>query len=76
MICSCGCTESSATSYSSGLYFLAFSADPDRFDWLLQSMLGLSDDGRRDRLLGYSRPVSGSYFYASPPETLRVGLDG
>ena len=59
-----------------GLYFLAFSADLDRFDWLLQSMLGLSDDGRRDRLLGYSRPVSGSYFYAPPPETLRVCLDG
>lgn len=59
-----------------GLYFLAFSADLDRFDWLLQSMFGLSDDGRRDRLLGYTRPVSGSYFYAPPPETLRVCLVG
>lgn len=59
-----------------GLYFLAFSAELDRFDWLLQSMFGLADDGRRDRLLGYSRPVSGSYFYAPPLETLRVCLDG
>jgi putative iron-dependent peroxidase len=59
-----------------GLYFLAFSADLDRFDWLLQSMFGLSDDGRRDRLLSYTRPVSGSYFYAPPLDTLRVCLDG
>ena len=59
-----------------GLYFLAFSADLDRFEWLLQSMFGLSDDGRRDRLLSYTRPVSGSYFYAPPLDTLRVCLDG
>ncbi len=59
-----------------GLYFLAFSADIDRFDWLLQSMFGLSGDGRRDRLLGYSRPVSGSYFYAPPLDSLRACLDG
>ena len=59
-----------------GLYFLAFSADLDRFDWLLQSMFGVSGDGRRDRLLGYSRPVSGSYFYAPPLDTLRVCLGG
>ena len=59
-----------------GLYFLAFSADLNRFDWLLASMFGLAEDGRRDRLLGYSRPVSGSYFYAPPLETLRVCLDG
>lgn len=59
-----------------GLYFLAFSADLDRFDWLLQSMFGLSGDARRDRLLSYSRPVSGSYFYAPPLDALRACLDG
>ena len=59
-----------------GLYFLAFSANLDRFDWLLQSMFGLSGDGRRDRLLGFSRPVSGSYFYAPPVDRLRECLDG
>ena len=59
-----------------GLYFLAFSAGLDRFDWLLQSMFGLSGDGRRDRLLGFSRPVSGSYFYAPPLDTLRTCLGG
>ena len=59
-----------------GLYFLAFSADLDRFDWLLQSMFGVAGDGRRDRLLGYSRPVSGSYFFAPPLGMLRACLGG
>ena len=53
-----------------GLYFLAFSADPDRFRWLLESMYGLAADGLSDRLLGHSQPVTGSLFYAPPPSTL------
>ncbi|MXX30280.1 MAG: Dyp-type peroxidase [Gammaproteobacteria bacterium] len=53
-----------------GLYFLAFSADPDRFRWLLESMYGLSGDGLNDRLLGHSQPVTGSFFYAPPPSAL------
>ncbi|MCY4344676.1 MAG: Dyp-type peroxidase [Gammaproteobacteria bacterium] len=53
-----------------GLYFLAFSADPDRFRWLLESMYGLTADGLSDRLLGHSRPVTGSFFYAPPPSAL------
>lgn len=47
-----------------GLYFLAFSADVARFRWLLDSMFGSTGDGMRDRLLGWSRPVTGSFFYA------------
>ena len=53
-----------------GLYFLAFSADINRFHWLLESMFGLAGDGRHDRLLGFSRPVSGSFFYAPPIDAL------
>ena len=53
-----------------GLYFLAFSADPDRFRWLLESMYGLTEDGLSDRLLGHSQPVTGSFFYAPPPAAL------
>lgn len=53
-----------------GLYFLAFSADPDRFRWLLESMYGLAADGLSDRLLGHSQPVTGSFFYAPPPSAL------
>ncbi len=58
-----------------GLYFLAFGADLDRFEWLLQSMFGRSDDGRRDRLLGFSKPASGSFYYA-PPLDLLLGCFG
>jgi len=47
-----------------GLYFLAFSADPSRFDRMLRRMYGTSGDGIRDRLLDFSRPVSGSYYFA------------
>ena len=53
-----------------GLYFLAFSADIKRFRWLLESMFGLSEYGRRDRLLSYSRPVTGSFFYAPSKNAL------
>lgn len=35
-----------------------------------------AEDSSHHIFLGYSRPVSGSYFYAPPPETLRVCLDG
>jgi len=53
-----------------GLYFLAFSSHPDRFRWLLESMYGLTADGRRDQLLSHSQPVTGSFFYAPPPPQL------
>jgi putative iron-dependent peroxidase len=52
-----------------GLYFLAFSADRARFDRMLARMFGTADDGRHDRLLDYSRPLSGAYYFA-PPLTL------
>lgn len=57
-----------------GLYFLAFSADVARFRWLLDSMFGRTGDGLRDRLLGWSRPVTGSFFYAPPQATLPVAF--
>ena len=47
-----------------GLYFVAFSADPARFDVMLSRMFGLTGDGVRDRLLDFSRPVSGAYYFA------------
>ena len=47
-----------------GLYFVAFSADPARFDVMLSRMFGLAGDGVRDRLLDFSRPVSGAYYFA------------
>ena len=47
-----------------GLYFLAFSAKFWRFQYLLNSMFGLSGDNIRDQLVSYSKPVSGSFYYA------------
>ncbi|TCS63409.1 Dyp-type peroxidase [Varunaivibrio sulfuroxidans] len=47
-----------------GLYFLAFSADPDRFDLILRRMYGATADGTVDRLLDFSTPHSGSYWFA------------
>ena len=46
-----------------GLYFLAFSCDPSRFEFLLESMYG-ADGGPTDRLLGFSKATTGSFFFA------------
>jgi putative iron-dependent peroxidase len=53
-----------------GLYFLAFSADPTRFTDMLGAMFGAGDDGIRDRLTDFSRPVSGSFFFAPSLDAL------
>jgi porphyrinogen peroxidase len=47
-----------------GLNFVAFSSDRTRYDRMLARMFGLSGDGVRDRLLDFSRPVSGAYYFA------------
>jgi putative iron-dependent peroxidase len=51
-----------------GLYFVAFSSDRDRFDTMLGRMFGL--DGPTDHLTAFSRPVSGSYYFAPSVEAL------
>ena len=53
-----------------GLYFVAFSADPTRFDKMLAKMFGTTGDGLHDRLTDFSRPVSGSYYFAPSLESL------
>ena len=47
-----------------GLYFVAFSAELTRFDRMLARMFGTSGDGQHDRLVEFSRPVSGAYYFA------------
>ena len=47
-----------------GLYFVAFSADPSRYDRMLARMFGTDSDGVRDRLTDFSRAVSGAYYFA------------
>ena len=63
------------TAREQGLYFVAFSADPARFDGMLARMFGMSDDGVTDRLTEFSRPVTGSYWFV-PPLELLAGLGG
>jgi putative iron-dependent peroxidase len=51
-----------------GLYFIAFSADISRFEIMLARMFGTIGDGISDRLLEFSRPVSGSLYFAPANE--------
>lgn len=57
-----------------GLLFVAFSADPSRFDVMLARMLGLSGDGLSDRLMDFTRPVSGARYFAPSLEALDYAL--
>jgi putative iron-dependent peroxidase len=59
-----------------GLYFLAFSREPTRFDLMLRRMYGLTGDGIEDRLTDFSRPVTAAYYYAPPQEALEQALKG
>jgi putative iron-dependent peroxidase len=52
-----------------GLYFLGFSAELSRFDKMLARMFGLAD-GIRDQLTDFTRPVTGSYYFAPSLEAL------
>ena len=52
-----------------GLFFVAFSADPDRFERMLGRMYG--DDGITDRLTDFSRPEGGAYYFVPSLEDLR-----
>jgi porphyrinogen peroxidase len=53
-----------------GLYFVAFSADVSRFEIMLSRMFGTSGDGFTDRLLSFTKPVTGSFFFAPALEVL------
>lgn len=52
-----------------GLHFVAFSADPHRFDVMLARMYGV-EDGVADRLTEFSHPVSGSSWFVPSLEDL------
>jgi putative iron-dependent peroxidase len=55
-----------------GLYFVAFSADRTRFDRMLARMFGVGTDtdGLHDHLTDFSRPVTGSFYFAPSLTTL------
>ncbi len=57
-----------------GLYFLAFSCELSRFEVQLRRMFGVSGDGLHDRLMAFSRPLTGSYWFAPAEDDLaRLG---
>jgi len=53
-----------------GLYFIGLACAMQRHDVQFRRMYGLTEDGITDAILGYSTPVTGSYFYAPSREQL------
>jgi putative iron-dependent peroxidase len=57
-----------------GLFFVAFSADPTRYDKMLRRMFGAAGDGLHDRLTEFTKPVSGGYYFVPSLEALGNAL--
>lgn len=53
-----------------GLYFLAFACDPYRFQIQLERMTGATEDRVHDKLMEFSKPITGSYWFAPSLEAL------
>jgi len=56
-----------------GLYFVAFGKSFNAFEALLDRMLG-HEDGVRDALFHFTRPVTGAYFWCPPVKEGRLDL--
>ena len=56
-----------------GLFFLAFSADPDRFERMLDRMFAVKA-GPHDRLVEFSTPVSGARYFAPSAQALHEAI--
>ena len=54
----------------SGLFFLCFACNTQRIQVQLESMLGLTEDKVHDRLMEFSTPITGSYWFAPSQESL------
>lgn len=59
-----------ALAVQQGLHFVAFGADTDRFDRQIRTMYGLVDDGLTDRLLQFTTPTTGSFWFCPSVEAL------
>lgn len=53
-----------------GLYFVAFACDLRRVEIQLERMYGVAGDGLSDRLIEFSRAVTGAYWYAPGTDDL------
>jgi putative iron-dependent peroxidase len=54
----------------SGLYFVAYTKSLDIFDLMLARIMGASGDGLHDRLMEFSRAVTGATYFAPSMETV------
>ncbi|MBI3450779.1 MAG: Dyp-type peroxidase [Acidobacteria bacterium] len=54
----------------SGLFFIAYGKTLDNFESMLARMMGTSGDGGRDRLMEFSRAVTGATFFVPSMEVL------
>jgi putative iron-dependent peroxidase len=54
-----------------GWFFIAYNRNLGTFEKMLARMLGTSGDGHHDKLLDYTRAVSGATFFAPSLPTLR-----
>ena len=59
------------TSSEAGLFFIAYCRTLDIPERMLARMIGATDDGLHDRLMEFSRAVSGAYFFAPSLRVLR-----
>ena len=53
-----------------GLYFIAYTKSLDVFDLMLARMMGATGDGLHDRLMEFSRAVTGATFFVPSLETI------
>jgi putative iron-dependent peroxidase len=53
-----------------GLYFVAYTKSLDIFDLMLARMMGTVEDGLHDRLMEFSRAVTGATFFVPSMETI------
>jgi porphyrinogen peroxidase len=60
------------TTSEAGLFFIAYSRTISTFEKMLQRMYGTGGDGAHDRLMEFTRAVSGGYFFAPSVERVRA----
>ena len=58
------------TVHEAGLYFAAYTKSLDIFDLMLARMMGATSDGLHDRLMEFSRAITGATFFVPSLETL------
>lgn len=54
-----------------GLFFLAYAKTPKTLNWMLDRMVGKSDDKTEDGLFHFTKPLTGTFFYS--PSKVELG---